>query len=482
MYSERWPQRLAVFSLILLAGLIFALKRIEGALPIAILVWANHERFFHSMSERLRRRPWLVFAPALIAMGARVGWPAPAAHDDLLRHIVASFWPAGYPDMYVHASLPPNELYPSFDGILGMVAHQIGPLSTMWFVQAVAWASFVAVFVAAAFRLMPKSDDRNFWILALLLLTVSTVAIRLSLGRPEVFMAIWSLAALLPATRVGVALWVFAGLVLGSGYWLAPVYFPAALLLPIGIRSRVLVVIAMGTCWVAVWYAITGANPLDAIAWLMGALQARAEDISVGENASVINLVSLPGFVALLGGAAWAVSRSNGDLRLLGLAGYFLLSDQARYVIPASPLIALYVLSAISQCRVALTPPIRVGVLAGSILLAPAAVSSVPRLHEMPAFRLPHGSVVLTGFDLATYAIPFYNPGNVRVAPAFEVGAADLWLQALIGRMARGEFDCAALQGRGFTHVVEKSLKAPVPGCLQLLAVNGDWRLWRVSD
>lgn len=480
MYSDRWPQRIAVFVVIAAGGFLLATHRIQGALFFVLLVWANRERFFESMGARLARQRWLVIAPALIAMGARIVSTEPAAHDDLLRHIASAFYPGGYADMYVYSSLPPNALYPSFDWLVGNVALRVGPVWTMWIVQAVAWSAFVAVFVAAALRVLPRDDDRLYWVLGVLLLVVSTVAIRLSLGRPEVFIAIWALAALVVRTRTGVTVWAVTGLLLGTGYWLTPIYFPAVLLLPLSARQRLLLFVVMCIMWSAIWFAVSGADPLGALLWLEQAMASRI--VTVGENASAVNLVALPGFVVLLGAATWAAFRKERDLRLPLLAAYFLLSDQARYVTVVSPLLALFFLSAVRSTKLDWSPRRRFGAVVASILLAPATVASVPRLHELPAFLLPWGSVVLTDFTQASFAMPFYNPGAVRVAPAFEVGASELWIQAVLDEMAKGDFDCDRIRGRGFTHVVENSLKAVAPPCLRLAAVNGAWRLWRVRD
>jgi len=482
IYANRWPQRLAVLALFALAGLLLAAHRLEAVLPIALLVWSNQERFIVTMSDVLRRRPWLVVAAPLAAMGGRIAWPAPAAHDDLLRHIVSSFWPGGYRDMYVHTSLPPNDLYPTFDRLVGILAQQVGPVTTMWIVQGIAWLAFITVFAVAAFRLVPRSDDRPFWVGGALILVVSTVAIRLSLGRPEVFMGIWAISAILPRDRAGIAVWAGVGIALSTGYWLAPVYFPAVLLLVTSARSRALLFAGMCASWVGLWIVLTGSDPLEALRWGAEALRHRAEDVMVEENLSILNLLSMPGFIAIAGAAIWAVRRAQGNIRLLLLAGYFLLSNQGRYVLPVAPLLALFALSAVGQQWRSLTPSLRIGTFVASILLGAAVVTPVPRLHELPRFELPPGSVVLTAFSPATYAIPFFNPGSVRVAPAFEIGAAEPWLQSLIVEMARGEFDCRALGRGAFTHVVERELRVPAPACLDLMAVDGAWRLWRVRD
>lgn len=480
MYSDRWPHRLAVFALIAAGGALLATGRMQGGLLFAVLVWANRDRFFDSIVQRLHRQPWLLLVPALAVIAFRVASPLPAAHDDLLRQIASAFWTDGYRGMYAYTALPPFEHYPSFDGLLAVLAPRVGPLATMWLVQALAWGAFVTVFVLAASRVLPDGDDRTYWVLGALLLVVSSVATRLTLGRPEVFMSIWALAAVLPRSRAGSFAWAASGIVLGSTYWLAPIYFPAVLLLPLGARTRLVLFAAMGALWVGMWQVVTGTSPIEALHWLGQTLGSRL--VEVGENASAVNLLALPGFVVITGAAVRAAFQPGRDLRLLALAAYFLAADQVRYVSIVAPLLALFALGTVRSTRLPWTSAGRFGAVAASVLLAPAAVGSIPRLHELPAFELPAGSLVLTGFTAATYAIPFYNPGRVRVSPGFEIGAAEPWLQSLTGEMQAGDLDCKALAGRAFTHVVENTLKAPAPPCLRLIAVNGSWRLWKVSE
>lgn len=488
IYSAHLLPRVLAVALLLLGAWLLArgapTGSALGALPLLLLVWANHPRFSQTLIGLVERGPWLVLAVPLAALAIRAAHPAPWASDDLLRHLAQAFWPDGYRDMYLHTSLPPVDLYPAFDWLAGGLARSLGPYPAMWTMQALAWIAFVAVFVAAARRMLGGASDARAQTVTLVALTVVLVVMsqRLFLARPEVFLTIWAIAALIPASVSGAIAWVVAGLLLASGYWLSALYFPAAVALALAWRARAIAFAALCVGWAAMWWWLADGEPLAAMSWTLEQVANRVEGMTVSENRPILNLMFAPAMLALIvaSALAWRVHGTNRTV--LALAVLFVATAQARYGTVVAPLLALFVLSAFRGGAPALPAgaPI-VAALFASVVFAQLA-NGFPRMAAQPRFELPRGAVVLTAFDAASYATLIENPGRVRVAPAFEIGASTLPLQRLVLGLALGRLDCSTVRSLGFTHVIEQSLRGDPPQCLSLRATRAGWRLWAVND
>ncbi len=484
IYSPNPVNRVAVLATLTLGAVILA-RSIDsgsgaGAIPILLLVWANHERFLDTLEGLLERNDWLLLGVPMLVLVARLLMVPPTATDDLLRHIASAFWPGGYADMYVYSALPPVSLYPAFDALVGTLARAIGAAPAMWTMQSLALGSFVLVFVRAAYRLLRGQRMATPLVLAALVVALFLMGSRLFVARPEIFMTIWALSALLVRSGAGAVTWAVAGLLLGSGYWLAALYFPAAILLPLQLRTRAALFVLLSMAWVAMWFWLADGQPLRAIAWTLEQVGNRIAGVKVDENASIVNLMLYPLALLLVLGAAWSFGRKRADARLLLLAGFFALSSQARYGGIVVPLLALYILSALRDLDLAWHPRIRCAAVAIAASTMSLFSMNIPAYAALPRFELPSGSVVLTGFTEATYSTLFMNPGRVQVAPAFEIGALDPALQRIVKDLAEGEFDCERMQGYRFTHLIENSLTGPASPCLALQATQRNWRLWRI--
>lgn len=483
IYSERWLQRAVVLGLFVAGAIMLANRLPSGAIPFLLLVWANHRRFFATVIDLLDRHPSLVVSAPLFVIFAKCLIDPPAATDDLLRHIAVNFWPNGYRDMYAHTSLPPAELYPAFDRFVGLLARFFGMASAMWIMQALAAGAFLAAFIGAARKILKDRTDWAYWVLLILLPVLAVMMSRLFLARPEIFMTSWAIAALLPSRPVAIGAWVLGGLVLGSGYWLAPIYFPVVFLLPLSGRARILIFLGLSAAWLLMWAGLAQGQLVSTLLWTFQAIANREPGVGVSENQSIVGvLFSLP-MLMLLAGAIWS-TRRGGDTRLLWLAGFFALSNQARYGTVIAPLLALSFLGAVAGLRFSWVPWQKgLAVVFGLSVASSLADNKeiVTQYAMLPHFRLPANAVVLTGFTTATYSTLFFNPGTVSVAPAFEVGASEKSVQRLILDMAKGKLDCGAVVTLGFTHVIENSLAGNPPDCLQLIQTQRDYRLWAIT-
>lgn len=485
IYSARPACRLAVLAMLALAVALLvrgaASGSAIGAIPLAVLVWANHRRFLATVDALLSAHGWLILAIPLLVFGTRLALFPPTATDDLLRHIASAFWPDGYRGMYVETSLPPVDLYPGFDRAVGWLALQFGPLPAMWIVQAAAMSAFVAVMVAAARG--AARDHPMSWVLVLAVLVVvlQVMSGRIFLGRPEIFMTIWALGALLVRSALGTIAWCTLGLVVGAGYWLAPVYFPAALVLMRPTRERAAAFVGLCAAWLLLWWHLSDGHLLEGLQWTVAQVGNRLPGLRVQENLDIVGVLLMPQMLVLAFASIWASRRDGADNRLLLLAAFFALSNQARYAGVIAPLLALHALPAVASLRLRWPANLRAAALALGAVAFSVIARDAPQLVDLPRFILPRGAVVLTRFSEATYSTPFTNPGAIRVAPAFEVGAARPPVQDLVLALGRGELDCRAVSDSAFTHLIEDRLRGAAPRCLMLVATQGRWRLWRID-
>lgn len=486
IYSPSPWARITVIGTMLLAAYLLtrglASRSAIAALPLLLLVLVNRVRFMRTVENLLKGRPLMILViPAVVLLGRFIVTP-PTASDDLLRHIAVSAWHGDYRQMYVHSYLPAINLYPSFDWAVGRLAASIGFAQAMWSVQALALGAFVAVFLSAAGRNSREHPLGMAVTVLALCVVLLAIGYRFMLGRPEVFLLIWALAACAVKGRKGVLIWTMAGALMSTGYWLAPVCFPAASLLPLSIRQRVAVFGLLMASWAGFWWVTTDGAFLLQFVEALRMTTNRIPGMHVGENQSLLAILLDPWGLVVVLGSVLAFRSTAADHRLAWLAAYFAISNQFRYLGIIVPLLALHGLSALLGSGGRLQPFTRSMAVALAVAAVCAFSSSTPSYAELPRFRLPEGAVVLTGFQDSTYSTLFANPGKVRVAPAMEVGWLAPSLQHVVLELNGGKLDCTALEGYGFTHLVEASLSGPKPDCLDLVEVHGRWRLWRLRQ
>lgn len=484
IYSRTLISRFVVLGMMLLGALCMLFLpttgRALGALPFLVLVVVNRERFTGRLEQLLHRRPALMIGIPLFVLASGLILLAPVSGDDLLKHIVVSSWPGGYRQMYPHSAIPAVELYLGFDWIVGRLASGVGTAATMWIVQALALTAFCWVFAVACLRRLAGNPLGPLITLLALTFALVLVTNRLLLGRPEIFFTIWALAAVTIERRASVVLWVIVGALMSTGYWLAPIYFPAAVLLSLSRNERVAAFLALLGLWNAWWAWISEGGYLVSFGQVLLRTVERVEGMQVGENASVFNLVGHASFVVAMCGAFWAARQRGADRRTGLVAAYFALSNQVRYVSLIAPLLMLQWIEALREVKYNGRLPIRVSAVVICSIVLSGIANSQAKYADLPRFRLPAGAKVFTGFTTATYSTVFANPGQIQMVPGFDIGALDSRLQKTVVELNAGRADCETLAGFGFTHVVESSLKGETPPCLRMVAVHGGWRLWEV--
>ena len=419
----------------------------------------------------------VILCLGLVFLATAFKGPPPA--DDLLRHAVAYAWGYSHTAMYPDSTLPAFNLYPLFDHAVGWLTQATSPLASVKLVQLLALVlSMVVLFrVCLAEGSAPEAAT-----LITLLVLAAGVYQRALLGRPEVFAMVWGMSALLVrGSRVNLkaALFVLAGCAVSAGYWMAWLLWPLMLLLPGSWGRRILL---GGT--VAVFHAVFWHLHSKGAYWpvMPQVTEWNANRlIGIAENGSVFAYIALQpafwalGLLAILG---WKTLASDSTVRSGAVLGAYAVLNMNRYVghvatalLPAS----VAGLNSLGWSR---------GIIASVALLTSMWVvkmGTAPVLAAPPLFKVAPGSKVLAAPGPAVFSIPFANPGTVQVVPAMEVGASTQEVQRLMLRLSDMRLDCAAVRRLALTHIVESTaVSMPSPECLELEAMSGPWRLWKV--
>jgi len=406
----------------------------------------------------------------------------PMPSDDLLRHVPSFAYGYDHRAIFPYSSLPTFNLYPLFEHILGTIAQYWSVTVSIQLTMFSAW--FAAMLVATGLARKYGGGFNAGTVVILSLVFSSPLAGRLFLGRPEVFCAIWGFSALLCKRPRTIVLWSLGGLGLSASYWLFPLYAVFAALLKIQWRSRFLITVGLGLFHLIFWS--WNAGGFEAYIHAVGQLSTwtAARLAPIGETSSIWKIFLQPQvlLLALMAGVGFTYIERTERTILLALFALFTVPNMVRYSTVLVYLLAIMALpiaprlSAFAKKHIQAT----ILVLLLPLLAASMAFSTVGHKRFLPQFKLPTGSVVLTAFDEATFALPFFNPGTVQVVPAMELGASDLPYQTAAVALSNGKLECSQLTNLKLTHVVEHSQEKVLP-CLRLVAIQGKWRLWAVG-
>lgn len=405
----------------------------------------------------------------------------PAPSDDLLRHIPSAAYGYSPVAIYPHSSFPNVNLYPAFDFAVGVLSQACGPVVAIQLVMATAWI-LAFLLVWGLVRNSGATLSAGASVLICLLFTTS-LSSRLFLGRPEIFGVLWAISTLLCRRHWSLALWVVGGAVFSTCYWLFPLYLVAVALLPFNRKTQAFVGLVLGLFHVAFWSWHVGgfSQYVDIIRLIPVWSQARVIDVM--ETGSIWQMFAQPStlVLTLLGLAGLTKLPKEKRLALCVVGGAVLMTNMVRYAAVFALLMFIAALPLVpvlnELIRKHFIPALLVVLL--PTMAAGEAKHSAILFSQLPAFTVPAGATVLTGFNTATYALPFFNPGTVKVVPAMELGATEMPYQLAVKAVNAGKLTCAHIAGLTITHVVENSQRT-MPSCLKLTGVQGQWRLWEV--
>jgi len=466
---------IAIVSLVAINNALFAVAL------LAALLYFYRQRYAAEAKCFIEKHGLLlgVILPCVVLLSASA-YKVPMASDDLLRNIIVGpFYQFNYHQLYPVSSLPSFSMWWGFDHALAGLQNWLTPLQVMWFTQAVICLSMMVVVASASFKMLGKHVGSAYVVGFVLSLALSLSWGRITLARPEIFLAVWSLAAILVTSRVGLFGWVLSGAVLATSYWLAFLYFVAVLLLQVNLKQKLLALAVLTIAHLAFWLLMFGHTYLDTLLWLKQVLD--SEIIGASENNAFG--IGNPFLVALICIASVGLVKTPSKQAWLiaFVIAFFAMSNQVRYLGVIAPLLCLLSVLCWKDRLTNLSHSTYVTLAICSCILMAWTASKTPTLDDSQKFKIPHSARVMTGFNEATFALPFFNPG-IQVEPSYAIGAAPKEIQQFAIDLSKGEkIECEVLQKYHFTHLVEKSRVGDMPACLSLVETQQAWRLWRVN-
>lgn len=507
------------------------LIKFPAAIAILALFGVWRSVMASALAKTLEERTFWLFilsiGPLIVFL---IAHPAPT--DDLLRNLRVWMHGGDYRPMYWGSpGVGAGDEYLGFDWAVGHIDRIMqgwGLANWTWLpVVALSVSLWGGLLVAVFLRAHPVRTPEQLALFIAIVLSLwlnPNFLLRVTLGRPEAFFALWALSAVLVRGQAGLALWFASGLALSTGYWFFWIYAPSALLLwphlPwtwANFRRRFLIGLIWGLSGMVFWVVVSHGHILDWFWHLHVAIGQRVAP--VGENSGLsLGLIFSP-FMTGIGIAVWlasgmsaskenerqavqetpeqqagsrpALSRpQKGLLISLGLlCAWFALPNMVRYIDSVSSLgmLAVWVVGANLLAHVKTSPRIRsiAGALCVLILIGGGiklGTGSKPLLDlTLPGAR--PGDKVLTFFSQDTYDTLYLNP-QVRVAPAFELGFTRKDVQQASVDLMKGHVSCAWLRTNKVDWVIAPQ-GAPIEAqqwerCLSLVRVASGASVWKL--
>ncbi len=458
-----------------------------AALGVGLIIWSRRDELALSAGKILAPdRTWYLWVPAAIILSFTWFKGGTVVPDDLNRHLTAYLHGYDYSNFYLYSDprTPHASMWIGFEWLVGYLHRSLGLFWGGQLVQAIGFFWTIWLFTKLFLEALREHPERMLLTgMGVAAVLYSVLLSRVQAGRPEIFLSLLALTALVCNTRGKVVLWTLAMAAAQPLYWLALIYAPAALLLPNrSWLTRAAITAGLIGVALAFWLAYAGAEWYGFFPLLREWVANRA--FLVGENNPIYHLLFVPGSLCLILIALLLPEREDwvANIPVLLVTGWFMVPNQVRYASVVSPLIALIAMRAVGRTSFDLKPVTRfMGVLV--ILSLMIGRMFGPGYDWLPEFKTLKGDEkVLTMFEASTFWLPAQYPG-LKVAPAMEAGASAHELQQLIKDVIRDHtLDCAKLaKFPEITHVVDRNIET-IPPCLKMQELHREWRLWRVAQ
>jgi len=468
---------------ILVAGyLLTMLNPLLGIGALTILLYGYRRKWQEQVSDFVASNGILlsILLPmaGFLALAATID---PTARDDLLRDlIVGQYYQYDYRKLYPISALPSFDLWWGFDHSLNWMQRFVSRTVVMWLLQVGILIGLSAIIARSVLLTLDGRADKAYWAGIAVSVALYLCVGRIALARPEIILSVWAISAVLVRRGTHVFVWTLVGVLLATAYWLAFLYFIAALLFSSPFKQKLISLCVLVIAHAAFWLLMFGEQYTQALLWLPQVLHNQITVI--GENVGMEVLLGNPAVLGLLGLVAIGLftQRSRHLLWMTTVLCFFVLSNQVRYIGIIAPLLILLCIALWKDRLPHLTTIGRIAAIGLCFVTQLQAASTLPPRKDAPHFSLPSNARVITAFGQATYTVPFDNPG-IQIEPSYAFGAAPKDLQQLsmdIGGHGATP-DCATVRKYRFTHVVEQTMTS-IPSCFELIEVNKKWRLWHV--
>lgn len=473
---------MGVLSVLVLMATVFP----PASLGAMLIMWMYRNDIVEGFSKALEpQRRWVLWLPAVIVVAFTVFKGGSSLPDDLNRHLTSYLHGYDYSGWYLYSDprTPHSSMWIGFEWLVGHFHLWFGLFWATQLMQALAFTWVIWLFTVLFLRLLQDHPERMLMTaLGVTAVLYSGVLARVQAGRPEVFLSMLAISALLATSKPKVVLWTLLMLAAQPLYWLAAVYAPSALLLPNRswpVRMAIAALIAI--FGIAAWIFYAGPEWYGFFALLKDWFGNRV--FRVSENNSIYQLMFVPGSLILVLVALMFSERQDftKNLPVLLVMAWFLAPNQVRYASVVGPLIAVIAVRGINAHPFTMSAAQRFIAVAAMVGILIGRMYG-PGYDFSPTFDTLKGDErVLTMFEQSTFFLPAQYPG-LRVAPHLEAGATEKGVQEiLISTIRNRKMDCEKLAlYPDFTHVVDRNIEEIAP-CLELQEMHREWRLWRIK-
>lgn len=466
---------------ILWPGLLIGLCALHPLFLFAVFIslYKYREPWIKEINQQFSIYKWWYLAFPVTAFAFGYLNAMPFVPDDLMVHAVAYKFSYDYRSIYVHTT-PFLQFSPSigFQVLAGKLHQFFGPEYAVRIVQIFAVILFYTSFLIALYKALKDHPDKWLWCAIIFALCITQQNFRVFTARPDVFFAAW----LISATFLYPFVWVIIGILIMPTYWLAIIYTPGVILLNTTWKKKIVYGAIYALSCLTFWYFYSEGQWLEMpkliTEWGNNRIIGNPNELS-----SIWPAFGSPYFLGLLILLCYFLYKASLKLTprsvfICLIIAYFLLPNYFRYTIIIISFTGILCALQITR-ETKINPRYSALILLLSSLIAYKATASFP-YKKLPSFKLPENAILLTQYNVAIGSAILHNP-NAKFAPAIEIGANHKDVQNLIMHLDEGKnLDCKKLKEFSFTHVLESTLPEK-PACLNLVEINGKWRLWKVN-
>ena len=409
---------------------------------------------------------------AMLVLAATPNLPS----DDLLRHAGAWKFNYDYSKIFLEGSWPSTySAWVGFEYIAGAVNRHLGDMSVLVLMETAILVTGVCAAVGIRTTLNGHPQQNAIAFILFTTLFFGLLLPRAMLGRPEVYLT--ALALIAPALHTRV--WASILVLLSPFYWLGLLYAPFALLARGAIRGRIAAVAIGVVGQVLFWEMYTGWTWHSLVYAATAGFPRLINMSELGPISTIITDMSVWPLFALIAVAAWYGIRPVGH-NILAYAHFFA-TDMVRYAAVGFAGMALAFGNVLQRTKLVFATPVLLFFVLLSVFVMGKSISGVATRFTMPAemaaHRFPEGSRV---YSAAHTVFLLNNPASFFARPP-DTSLMPLPQQRVLQNLVQdGVVDCAYLQKRRYTHLVEKSTTTP-PHCATLEKTYGEWKIWRVT-
>lgn len=482
------------FIILLLAAFVFFSSRMSEIFhdtPATAMGLSNEKLFRYDLADGIAGLTVVLMGVSLLTTG-------PLPSGDMLRHLSAWSWHMDVTRHYAHHEFPHTwSWWWGWDNVLGWItqvcdgdllrASRVARTAMLLAVGSCLWLGFSRA----------GGKNRELAAVCFAYTMVFLVWGRIVEGKPDLIMLCGiGLAAYCTNRWV----WVVLMIALIPSHWMSGVLACAAFMLRSRSKEDYVANAGAGmillAASVAFWCAMFGREYLEVPAYMLKWIDSGSNRVSelISAGFALMHPLRLAAVVFCTMAIVHAKEKFAQSVKMrweiiCWLVCPFLLAlpDITAYAASISAVLALIGLRL--YALVPIKMEIRTISLYASFMLAAygmfqASAFNIPSalnpksLGDLPELAMPQPRV-LASYSPAQHFAAARWPQAV-ITPIFEVGAVDADALAVVRKLNKGSADCANIQGN-YDYVLEDTLHGAAPGCLRLVFMSEQFKLWAVA-